>query len=129
MGATSGHIVVAAVMCGMSLFVGVLSLVICQRASSGKLKRNGYVGIRVPAVYVSEEAWRGGHRAALRFSWAYTALTAAVSAAVMVWASSAEVSPPVVTGAIIIAATVWTVMYAAVAGVVATKGAKRAPSE
>ncbi len=112
-------------MCAACLFVGIVSIVICHRASNGKLKRNGYVGIRVPAMYMSEEAWRSGHRAVLRFSWLCTVITAGLSAAVMHWVSSTDVSSPIVVGVLITGTLLWTAIYSAIAAIVGSAGANR----
>lgn len=49
--------------------LGLLIAVVCQLAGSGRLKRNAFVGIRLPSVMASDEAWRAGHRAVVQLAW------------------------------------------------------------
>lgn len=54
---------------GVLLIAPVLGLVISYRAASGKLPRNPTMGIRIPSLAVSEEAWQAGHRASIPMLW------------------------------------------------------------
>ena len=42
----------------------LLVVVVTQLAASGKIHRNGFVGIRIPPTMASDAAWTAGHRAA-----------------------------------------------------------------
>jgi hypothetical protein len=44
-------------------------VVVTQLAASGKIRRNGFVGLRIPPTMVSDAAWVAGHRAARVPSW------------------------------------------------------------
>lgn len=59
----------------MCLLVGTLSTVGCRIAATGKLGMNTRVGIRVPAVFASDAAWRSGHHRAYLFSVASTSVS------------------------------------------------------
>ncbi|MES2094432.1 MAG: SdpI family protein [Actinomycetota bacterium] len=47
----------------------LLIAVVTQLAASGRIGRNGFVGIRIPPTLASEAAWRAGHRAAVLPTW------------------------------------------------------------
>ena len=44
-------------------------VVVTQCAASGKIRRNGFVGLRIPPTMASDAAWVAGHRAAVAPSW------------------------------------------------------------
>ena len=44
---------------------GIVVAILVALCSSGTIGRNPVVGIRVPALLASDEAWKGGHRAAV----------------------------------------------------------------
>ncbi|MGU3646231.1 SdpI family protein [Microbacterium sp. C23T] len=44
--------------------LGVL-VISCLAASVGRLRRNRYFGVKLPALEKSDDAWREGHRAAV----------------------------------------------------------------
>ena len=47
----------------------LLVVVVTQLAASGMIRRNGFVGLRIPPTMASEAAWVAGHRAARAPSW------------------------------------------------------------
>lgn len=47
---------------------GALVSVVTRRAAAGRLRRNGWAGIRVPSTLRSENAWQRGHLAAVPLS-------------------------------------------------------------
>ena len=49
--------------------VMLLVVVVTQLASSERVARNGFVGIRIPPTMASDAAWAAGHKAALIPSW------------------------------------------------------------
>ena len=60
----------------------LLVVLVKQLAASGKIGRNGFVGIRIPPTMASDAAWTAGHKAALMPSWigfALVAVTAGVA--------------------------------------------------
>ena len=60
----------------------LLVVVVTQLAASGRIGRNGFVGIRIPPTMASDAAWTAGHKAALMPSWigfALVAVTAGVA--------------------------------------------------
>jgi len=44
-------------------------VVVTQLAASGRIRRNGFIGLRIPPTMASDAAWVAGHRAALVPSW------------------------------------------------------------
>ena len=60
----------------------LLVVLVTQLAASGRIARNGLVGIRIPPTMASDAAWTAGHKAALMPSWigfALVAVTAGVA--------------------------------------------------
>lgn len=60
----------------------LLVVLVTQLAASGRIGRNGFVGIRIPPTMASDAAWTAGHKAALMPSWigfALVAVTAGVA--------------------------------------------------
>jgi hypothetical protein len=47
----------------------LLVVVVTQLAASGKIGRNGFVGIRIPPTMANDAAWTAGHKAARIPSW------------------------------------------------------------
>ena len=47
----------------------LLVVVVTQLAASGKIRRNGFVGLRISPTMASDAAWVAGHRAARVPSW------------------------------------------------------------
>ena len=58
----------------------LVSALMCQAAATGRITRNHWAGYRLPALFVSDEAWRAGHAAALAPSWIGFACTTAAAA-------------------------------------------------
>jgi uncharacterized membrane protein len=113
----------AAGMSGVCIALLVFCAVICHRAATGRLKRNGRVGIRVPSMFGSERAWRAGHRAAGRFTWVWLALTVGVTVTVVRWAGRTAESDAMlfaVAGGVV----GWMVVYSVLAGVVGARAAR-----
>jgi hypothetical protein len=46
-------------------FSGLVVVVLGRMAAKGRLPRNLFAGIRIPATMRSDEAWRAGHQAAV----------------------------------------------------------------
>lgn len=105
------------------LFVGMLSTVVCRLAATGKLGMNTSVGIRVPAVFVSDAAWRDGHRRAYLFSVAGTSVSLMLVGSVILGVHHV---PP---SAVICASVVWFVTWAVGVTLCASKGAEEQRTE
>ena len=45
--------------------LSVALIVLIPLCAAGRIRRNPFVGIRIPALFVSDEAWQAGHRAAI----------------------------------------------------------------
>lgn len=57
-----GLIVTGVIVVGL---VAVLVAGMVRLCASGRIPRNQFAGIRLPALFASDAAWRAGHRAAL----------------------------------------------------------------
>jgi uncharacterized membrane protein len=55
----------------------LLVTIVNQLAASGRIRRNGFVGIRIPPTLASDAGWSAGHRAAAAPLWIGLVLTAA----------------------------------------------------
>lgn len=51
------------------IVAGLLVGVTTELCASGRIGRNGFVGLRLAPLYDSDEAWRIGHRAARVWTW------------------------------------------------------------
>ncbi|WP_188673438.1 SdpI family protein [Subtercola lobariae] len=67
-----GTNIVAYILTAALLLVAVVN----QLAASGRIRRNGFVGIRIPPTLASEVGWSAGHRAAAAPLWIGSVLTA-----------------------------------------------------
>ena len=73
----------------------LLVVVVTQLAASGKIHRNGFVGIRIPPTMASDAAWTAGHRAARVPSWIGFVLVA-------IAAGAAQFTPGATTACIVL---------------------------
>jgi p-aminobenzoyl-glutamate transporter AbgT len=62
----SQRLAVAAFMAVMFALLAFLLVAVDWAAASGRLRRNQWVGIRIPSTMRSDRAWVAGHQAALR---------------------------------------------------------------
>ena len=90
-------------------------------AASGKLRRNGMVGLRIPSTLASDAAWRAGHRAAVPIMWLTVPVAIAGSVGVAIIHPGPQPTARLFLG---LAVSVMGVI-AIVATVVASKAARR----
>lgn len=90
-------------------------------AASGKLKRNGMVGLRIPSTMASDAAWRAGHRAAVPIMW----LTVPVAIAASVGVATIHPGPQPTAVLLLGLAVLVMGVIAIVATFVAGKAARR----
>ncbi|WP_088286229.1 SdpI family protein [Kineosporia sp. A_224] len=84
-----GSTVAGTVVASGGLAVLAAALLATARAiAADRLPHNGVVGIRIPATYRSQAAWRAGHRAALPWLRAASAVAAAALVAAVLVASA-----------------------------------------
>jgi hypothetical protein len=62
----SQRAIVATFMAIIFAFLSFLLVVVDWAAASGRLRRNHWVGIRIPSTMRSDQSWVAGHGAALR---------------------------------------------------------------
>ena len=87
---------------------------LCRAAGSGRLKRNGFAGIRLSSTMANEDAWRRGHRAAERPAW--LGFIVALVAAAVGWLARSSPTAVDVSVAVVcvafVAAFIWSVAAA-----------------
>jgi hypothetical protein len=96
-----------------TLFIAVLS----QLGGNGVLKRNGFLGLRIPSTMYSDDAWRAGHHAAALPAWiGFVAITvAAIIGLVLFKSDSGSATISIVVGAIFLITLIWAVIVASFA--------------
>jgi hypothetical protein len=65
-GMESQRIVVATFMAVTFAFLAFVLVIVDWAAATGRLRRNQWVGIRIPSTMRSDQGWVAGHQAALR---------------------------------------------------------------
>lgn len=107
--------------------VAALMIIVNWRAATGRLARNQWTGIRTPSTMRNDQAWRAGHRAALRLTPMYV-VNAVAACAVLAFAAVRSWSPGSVwilaigCLAVIIAVAIITAVVAGKAARLATDG-------
>ncbi len=65
----SDDVMMALLMFGALIVIDAAMVGVCIVGSQPDARRNGLVGIRLPATMASDEAWVAGHAAAKRYLW------------------------------------------------------------
>lgn len=97
--------------------VGLLVGVTMELCATGRIGRNGFVGLRLSPLFDSDEAWRVGHRAAR--VWAWLAAAVAVASGVLGFVVSDEST----YGAIVLSGTLLVVALLGVSCIPAYRAA------
>ena len=74
----------------LMLAVDVALVVVMRMAASGRLKRNSWAGIRMPASVTSDAAWVLAHKTALPFMWVTAGVNAVLSVTVLLFGAQAN---------------------------------------
>ncbi len=92
----------------------LLMAVVAQLGGTGRLPRNGFLGLRIPSTMASDEAWRAGHRAATLPTWCGFAAAAVV--AIVCWTAVRSTTGVnicvVVIGVLFVVTVVWSLIAA-----------------
>ncbi|HEU0205710.1 MAG TPA: SdpI family protein [Pseudolysinimonas sp.] len=92
----------------------LLMAVVSQLGGTGRLPRNGFLGLRIPSTLASDDAWRAGHRAAALPAWCGFAAAAVV--AVVCWTLIRSITAVdicvVVIGALFGVTVIWSLIAA-----------------
>jgi hypothetical protein len=81
----------------LMLAVDVALVVVMRMGASGRLKRNSWVGIRLPATITSESAWIMAHKTALPYIWGTAGINAILSVTVLLLGAQANLVTLVLT--------------------------------
>ena len=106
-----------------NIFLAVAIITVIWRAASGRLQRNQTTGIRLPSTMRSDEAWKAGHRAALRLTPLFLSVLAGTLIALVVTALHASTMAINLAG--IGGAVVWLAVVS-ISAIVAGRAAKSA---
>lgn len=68
----------------LMLAVDIVLVVVMRMAASGRLKRNSWAGIRLPATITSDQAWVVAHATALPYIWVTAIINAVLSVFVLI---------------------------------------------
>ena len=119
-GVESQRAVVAMFMAVIFAFLSFVLVVVDWAAATGRLRRNQWVGIRIPSTMRSDQGWVAGHRAALRLMPMHLLVGVGLLVAVLFMPTLEAVHLVGVAGAAVFLAV------AAITGVVAHRAAKTA---
>ena len=81
----------------LMIAVDIALVVVMRMAASGRLKRNSWAGIRLPATITSEAAWVVAHKTALPFIWVTAVVNAVLSVTVLLLGAQPNLSTLVLT--------------------------------
>ena len=104
-------------------FLAFVLIAVDWAAASGRLRRNQWVGIRIPSTMRSDRAWVGGHRAGLRLMPLHLSTGVALLVAVLCAPTVGSVHLVGIGGAAVF------VVVAVVTGIVAGRAAKSADDQ
>jgi len=105
-----------------AVVVAILSVaivVLIPLCATGRIPRNPFIGLRLPAFFASDDAWEAGHRAAVPSS--------VCGAIVAVVACVLAIALPSIAGVWFTVAVVALLAGLAVGAVLGTRAAQRAP--
>ncbi|MBK5239377.1 MAG: SdpI family protein [Actinomycetales bacterium] len=81
----------------LMLAVDIVLVVIMRMAALGRLKRNSWAGIRLPATISSDAAWVLAHKTALPYIWVTASVNAVLSVTVLLTGAPANLMTLVLT--------------------------------
>lgn len=81
----------------LMLAVDIVLVVVMRMAASGRLKRNSWAGIRLPAGISSDASWVLAHKTALPYIWVTAIVNAVLSAMVLLTGAPANLLTLVLT--------------------------------
>ncbi len=114
----SERVVLASFIAVTFVFLTALLIAIDWAAANGRLRRNQFIGVRTPSTMRSDQAWKAGHRAALRLMPLHLLTGIAVLTAVFLTRTVAGLNVAGVSGATVF------VVVALFTAVVAGRAAK-----
>ncbi|MEP6843397.1 MAG: SdpI family protein [Pseudolysinimonas sp.] len=92
----------------------LLMAVVSQLGGTGRLPRNGLLGLRIPSTMASDEAWKAGHHAATLPAWC--GFAAATIVAIVCWTLARSTMGmdvcTVIAGVIFVVTVVWSLIAA-----------------
>jgi hypothetical protein len=74
----------------LMLAVDIVLVVVMRMAASGRLKRNAWLGIRLPASISTDAAWTVAHQRALPYIWVTAIVNAALCVIVLLLGAQAN---------------------------------------
>lgn len=74
----------------LMLGVDVALVIVMRMAASGRLKRNSWAGIRMPATVTTDAAWVVAHKTALPYMWVAASVNAVLSVTVLLLGAPAN---------------------------------------
>ena len=86
----------------LMLAADIALVVVMRMAASGRLKRNAWTGIRLPATVTSDEAWVLAHKTALPYIWVTASVNAVLSLTVLLLGAPANLVTLVLTSVALI---------------------------
>lgn len=92
----------------------LLVAILAQLGGTGRLPRNGFVGLRIPSTMASDEGWKAGHHAATLPAWC--GFAAATIVAIVCWTLASSTTGmdacTIIAGVIFVVTVVWSLIAA-----------------